>query len=419
MAFSADAARVAGNIETIATYNSLPNEPGVTRQLFTEPEVGARNYFKSLLTEAGMEVREDAIGNIYGTLPGTDRSLAPVWSGSHIDTVHNGGCFDGVVGIVGALEACRMIRENNLPHQRDITVLVYSSEENGRFGMGCVGSRAMGGHLALEETKALKDDDGVTLYEELERLGYTKMDYAGTVLKRTGDAFASVELHIEQAPLLERHGLSVGIVTAICAPSYISVSIRGQQEHAGSTPMKSRRDAMVGAALVIAELESIARSYGNDHTVATVGKLAVYPNSSNVIPGRVDFTIDIRDIDEDVKTAVTEKICSYIDTVCAIRGLAAEHVVTTDDLPCHCDAAITETIAEAVRGRNLPEFRMTSGAYHDSLLISEFVPIGMIFVPSRNGISHDPSEFTENADIVAGINVLADALLALSNRDSL
>ena len=410
--------RVASDIETLATYNSFPENPGVSRQLFTDAELEARSYVKERMRAIGMSVHEDAIGNIYGVLEGTDPSLAPVWSGSHIDTVLSGGKYDGIVGVVGALEACRIIRENNIPHARSIVVLVFTSEECGRFGMGCIGSRAMAGHLPLEKTKELHDDAGISLYQELERLGYTKLDYNKTVLKHRGDVFASVELHIEQASMLEEAGYPVGIVQAICAPTYICVSITGQQKHAGSTPMDVRKDALCAASEVILTVEKLARSYQNKHTVATVGKIQVLPNSSNVIPGQVDFMIDIRDIDEAVKTELTQKFHDAIRSITAARHLEYSFDVTTDDLPCSCDEAILDAIADSCRKRGLPEFKMTSGAYHDSLLISEFTPIGMIFVPSKDGVSHNPDEYTSMEEIVCGVNVLTDTLIALSNRET-
>lgn len=417
--FQAKAERIAADIEMLATYNSFHENPGISRQLFTDAEIQARNYIKDGMRRIDMKVHEDAIGNIYGILEGTDPALAPVWSGSHIDTVLSGGKYDGIVGVVGALEACRVIRENKIPHERSIVALVFSSEECGRFGMGCIGSRAMAGHLPLEKTKELYDNDGTSLYQELERLGYTKMDYDETVLKHCGDVFASVELHIEQATMLEETGNPVGIVQAICAPTYICVTITGQQKHAGSTPMDVRKDALCAAAQVILEVEKLARSYENKHTVATVGKIRILPNSSNVIPGEVDFMVDIRDIDEALKTELTQKIQAALKDVISTRNLDYTFHIATDDIPCSCDEDIIRIITQSCQARGLPEFRMMSGAYHDSLLISEFAPIGMIFVPSKDGISHNPSEYTSIEEITCGVNVLTDTLLELSNRKTL
>ena len=409
--------RIARDLETLKSFNSCPEQEGITRMLFSDAEIAARDYVKSLMDEAGLIVSEDAIGNIYGVLAGSEPALPPVWSGSHIDTVRNGGMYDGTVGVMGAIEACRSIRENALAHRRSIVVVVFASEEPTRFGIGCIGSRAMAGHLSLEDTRGLIDEQGISLYDELDRLGYTELDYEKTVVKKTGDVFASVELHIEQAPLLEQIQCPIGIVEAVCAPTYIQVILEGQQEHAGSTPMHVRRDAMVAASKIVVELENLALAHGNEHTVATIGRLLAFPNSSNVIAGKVEFFIDIRDIDEKIKTDLTKKICAYIDTVAILRDLKAHYSVTADDVPHSCSAQIIGAIEKSCGDRGIPAKRMVSGAYHDSLLVAEFAPMGMIFVPSRKGISHDPAEYTDMDDIVIGTEVLADTLLMLSNQE--
>ena len=414
---SCSATRLGEQLETLATFNGKPQEPGVTRILFTPEEMEARNYVKGLMEQAGMTVTEDAIGNIYGRVAGQDPTLAPVWSGSHIDTVLQAGRYDGTAGVVAAIEACRCIKASRVPHRRSITALVFTSEEPTRFGTGCIGSRAMAGHLSLEETKDLRDDQGVTLYSELERLGYTQKPY-DAVRKYPGDVYAGVELHIEQAPVLDRAGIPIGLVEGICAPTYIHVTFTGVQGHAGATPMCDRKDVMPAAAAVILELENLARAYGNTHTVATVGKLNAVPNASNVIAGKVSFTIDIRDIHEDTKREITRRICQYIDTVADLRGLEAHYSVDTDDLPCECNPAMLDLMQQVCADLKIPCRRMTSGAYHDALLVASFAPVAMLFVPSKDGISHDPAEYTAIEDIARGADVLANTLLALANREA-
>ena len=235
MLIKADPCRIKTQLETLRTFDSRPDQPGTTRALFTDAEIKARDYVKGLMREVGMTVSEDSIGNIFGTLEGTEPELSPVWSGSHIDTVLNAGMYDGMAGVIGAIEACRMIKESGAEHRRSIKAIVFTSEEPTRFGTGCIGSRAMAGHLSLEETKELKDDDGISLYDELVRLGYDLSAY-DNVRKHTGDVFASLEMHIEQAPVLEQLGLPIGVVEGICAPTYIHCCITGEQKHAGSTP---------------------------------------------------------------------------------------------------------------------------------------------------------------------------------------
>ncbi len=405
-------------LDTLSSYNSCPESPGITRMMFSTAELEARAYIKKIMCDTGLVVTEDAIGNIYGTLRGENPGLAPVWTGSHIDTVRSGGLYDGAVGVVGGIEACRMIKESKAKHERDITVVVFSSEEPTRFGVGCVGSRAMAGHLPLETTKNLQDENGISLYSELERLGYTQLDY-NSVLKNPGEVFASVELHIEQGPHLEAAACPIGIVEAICAPTYINVIFEGKQDHAGSTPMNVRRDAMVAAADVIIKLEDLARSYADRHTVATVGRLMATPNSSNVIAGRVELFIDIRSINEKSKNDLTKKICAYIDNVALLRDIKSTCKVLANDRPKASNQNIMAAIQSTCDDMGIHPLQIVSGAYHDSLFVGEFAPMGMVFIPSHDGISHDPDEFTNPEDIVLGTEVLANTLVSLANRNEI
>lgn len=418
MYLKTDAARLNEQLETLAQYNSEPSQPGITRVLFDEQELLARDYIKGLMSEAGLEICEDPIGNIYGTLRGTDFSLAPVWTGSHIDTVLNAGKYDGPLGVLGSIEACRMIREAGIEHKRDITVVVFSSEEPTRFGSGCLGSRAMAGRLSLEETKKLVDDDGKSLYSILEELKYPLDEY-DAVLKKEGDVFAYVELHIEQAGILEEKGLPIAAVTGICAPTDIHMTLKGQQKHAGSTTMDIRRDPVCAMAEIISELERLARSYKNDHTVATIGKIDVFPNASNVIAGSVSFSIDIRDIHMDDKSAIRDGILSFAERICAERGISMEYELLADDEPALCDRRVIAHIERSCEKLGLGYLEKSSGAYHDALHVAAFAPMGMIFVPSKDGISHDPAEYTSPEENAAGVDVLTETLITLACSDEL
>ena len=408
-------------LEFLNRYNATPG-CGITRMVFSEEDIGARGYIKELMEQIGMEVREDAIGNIFGTLEGEDKNLSPVWSGSHIDTVRNGGMFDGMVGVIGALEACRWIKENSIAHKRNIVVVVYTSEEPTRFGYGCIGSHALTGHLTLEKTKELKDDAGESLYDILKRLGYPLSEY-GNIQKKRGDIFAHVEMHIEQADKLEIAGLPIGVVEGICAPSYISVDIKGTQEHAGSTQMAQRRDALCATSEIILEVEKTAKMFNdfceNATTVGTVGKLQILPNSPNVIPGKTSFMIDIRDVDNRTKDRFVEKILEKMDKIALKRGIHVEYHLVENDIPRKSDEKIVKVIEESCKKLKVDYMKMVSGAYHDSLLIAEIAPMAMIFVPSKDGISHDPAEYTEYSDIVTGTRILADTLVTLANAQVL
>lgn len=418
MLFKASPLNLQKQLFDLNLFNSRPDQEGTTRVWFSDEEIKARNYIKDLMISNGLTVTEDAIGNIFGTLEGSEKELAPVWSGSHIDTVLNAGMYDGMVGVLAAIEACRLIKQSGIPHRRSITAIVFSSEEPTRFGIGCVGSRTMAGHLSLEDTKNIIDDDGITLYDTLEKLEYTKKNF-NEIVKHKGDVFASVELHIEQADILERLQIPIGIVEGICAPSYIHVSVEGEQKHAGSTPMNERKDSLCAASEIILEIEKIAKSYGNIHTVGTVGKINVFPNAQNVISGNSSFTIDIRDIDMDVKTNIINKISTFINNISKKRKVKITYEVTTDDIPRKSNKTIVKVIEQSCKRLKIPYHNMISGAYHDSLLVAEFAPMAMIFVPSKDGVSHDPSEYTDIEEITKGTDVLTDVLINLSNMDQL
>ena len=413
-----DKGRLSEQLETLAEYNGDLSSPGITRVHFSDEDLGAREYIKSLMSDAGLDVTEDPIGNIYGTLPGTDFSLEPVWTGSHTDTVLNAGKYDGTVGVIGAIEACRNILDSGAPHKRDITVIAFTSEEPTRFGAGCIGSRAMAGRLSLEDTKKLTDKEGKSLYEVLLSLDYPLSDF-GAVVRKPGDIFAFVELHIEQASTLEALGLPIAVVTGICAPTDIRITLTGQQKHAGSTKMDIRRDPVCAAAEIILKLEHLARAYKNDHTVATVGKINTFPNASNVIAGSVSFTIDIRDINMDDKSRIRDEILAFAQNICKERGIGIKYTIISDDVPVHSDERVMTVIEDSCKKLRLPYTKKTSGAYHDALQVSSFAPMAMIFVPSRGGISHDPAEYTSPEEIAVGADVLAQTLLTLSCMDCL
>lgn len=402
-------------LNMLNTFNSTKGE-GTTRVLFTEEEVEARKYIKSLMREYGLTVTEDAIGNIFGTLEGSNPDLAPVWSGSHIDTVLNAGMYDGMAGVVSAIEALRAIKESGLEHKRNLTAIVFTSEEPTRFGISCIGSRAMAGEFSLEDLKNMKDEQGISLYDLLVKLGYDTEKF-DEVRKKPGDVFASVELHIEQAAVLDKMGLPIGIVEGICGASYINVTVKGVQEHAGSTSMDIRKDPMCAAAEIVLETERAANDISSVNAVATVGKLNVFPNAANVIPGRVDFVIDIRDVDMESKDGVIKRITEFMDKTALKRGVEIEYTVTGNDIPRMSDKGIIGVIEKHCDELKLPYKKMVSGAYHDSLHIAEFVPMAMIFVPSKNGISHHKDEFTEMPDIAQGAQLLADTLFDLANTE--
>ncbi len=403
--------RIIRNIDKFQTGEG----EGTTRVLFTEPELAARDYVKNEMKALGLKVKEDAIGNIFGTLEGCNPDLAPVWTGSHIDTVLNAGMFDGMAGVVCGLEALRLIIVNGVKNKRDISVIVYTSEEPTRFGLSCIGSRALAGALSLEDTKELIDKDGKSLYNLLEELGY-KHDEFCYIMKSKGDVYASVELHIEQNSVLEKSKIPIGIVKGICAPTNFSVKIKGVQGHAGGSPMSERRDAFMAATELALVLEDAAKKSTSEYITATVGKVNVFPNAVNVISGDTEMSIDIRSIDMAAKDVIVETLKYEVQRIEKARGVEINLHLENHDMPLKCDENIIQLEKDVCCKLNTEYKEMISGPYHDSLFVGRFAPASMIFVPSKNGISHSKDEWTDFSQLAVGTDVLAETLLELSNQ---
>lgn len=413
----ADVIRLQRDLEQLADYNKTPEE-GITRILFTKEELAARDYIKTRMEETGLYVEEDGIGNIFGVLAGSDPSLASVWTGSHIDTVPNAGCFDGMTGVVGGIEALRLIKESGMPHKRDIKVIVFTSEEPTRFGKGCLGSRALAGDLTWDETACLHDETGKSLREVLNDLGYDSASFS-QIKKKPGDVFASIELHVEQGAVLETLGINIGIVTDISAPTDITVEVSGTQEHAGATPMYLRHDALAASVELMMKLEQLAETSANPSTVATVGKVEVYPGATNVIPGRVSFSIDLRSSDFEEKQKIIKNLDQYACAIASSRGVIISLRMICHEKPAKSSDTIVNLLHKICDEKQQAYHKMVSGAYHDSMFVSKFAPFGMIFVPSKGGISHHKDEWTDYEDIAKGVDLLAEALYRLSCEEDI
>lgn len=411
----ASAANIQNWLEHINQFNATP-EYGTTRILFTEEELKNREYVKGEMKKLGLEVSEDSIGNIFAVLKGTDRSLAPVWTGSHIDTVPNAGMFDGMAGVVCGMEAARMISAQGAAHKRDIVVVVYTSEEPTRFGLCCLGSRAMAGVMSLEDTKLLSDKEGTTLYDLLGRLGYDLERYQ-EIPKQPGEVYAAIELHIEQQSGLEKAGVPIGIVKKICAPSNFVVEVTGCQSHAGGSSMEERRDAFAASCEMALLLERLAQECQSEYNTATVGYVQVLPNAVNVIPGTVRFSIDIRDCNMDTKQKLIKELVQGLQAIAEKRGVDMQIQEECNDVPLTCNETIVECLKESCEERGIAYKDSISGPYHDSLFVGRFAPVGMIFVPSRGGISHSPEEWTDYEDLARGTEILMDTLLKLANSE--
>jgi ureidoglycolate amidohydrolase len=398
-------------LQTLARI-SAAEPPVVTRVVFSQADLRARAYVKGLCAAAGLTMTEDAIGNTFARWEGSDPGLAPVGTGSHIDAIPNAGSYDGVVGVLGGLEAIRVLQELGFKPRRSIELVIFTAEEPTRFGLGCLGSRMMASVLSPEQALTLRDKDGSGL-EELR----TQAGFAGSldsVALSEGRFHKFVELHIEQGPLLELEGIDLGLVTHIAAPASLKLLIEGEGGHAGGKLMPGRRDALVAAAEVILMLESVAKSTGAIDTVGTVGVCDVFPGAVNSIPSRVRLEADIRDIDKHRRNWVIQAFLLAIPEIAARRGVDINAETMNADPPAACDVEILEVMEKAAAEAGKTSKRMVSRAYHDSLFMARIAPVAMLFIPCRGGVSHRPDEYSSPAWIGSGVNVLARTLASLA-----
>lgn len=413
----ADISELARHFEQLATMNDTPEvDAGMTRPVYGRAWQRAEVYLADEMEKLGLAVHRDAVGNLYGELSGSQAELAPVWTGSHIDSVPHGGCYDGVAGILAGLEAARLLRASGKIYPRTLSVNVYAGEEMSRFGVCCIGSRALAGKLTEEDLKNSKDSEtGDTLRGAMEAAGIETKQYAVDFAKRP-KVYASLELHIEQGKRLEQAGVPIGIVTGICAPTNFYVNVCGTQGHAGGVPMDCRRDACMAACEMVLELERLARTARGEYLTATVGRIETFPGTPSVIPGQVRFSVDIRAIKESDKARFADAFRRAAEEIAVRRGVHVDFSEPSDDLPVHCDDDLQHLLAEKSKDLGYPSMPLISGPYHDSLFLHAFSPVAMLFVPSKGGISHDKHEHTNIEDIAKGTDVLASSLDALLSR---
>jgi ureidoglycolate amidohydrolase len=406
-----DQARLSAEIEALAQISDTLY-PSVTRVLFTPTDLKARAYLKQLYAAAGLVVREDAVGNTYARWPGSDANAAPVGTGSHTDAIPNAGRFDGVVGVLGGLEAIRALQRGGFRPRRSIDLIMFTAEEPTRFGFGCLGSRIIAGTLATAQLAALRDQEGLSLDQARAAAGYSGAVASAQLPKNFYSAF--VELHIEQGYRLERAGLPIGVVTAIAAPATLRVQLTGEGGHAGAVLMPDRHDPVLAASELMLAANRIARGTGNVNSVATCGLVQVLPGAVNSIPRDVSLTIDVRDIDLGRRDGMLAEIRKTARAAAEKFGVGWRDEVLNADAPATCAPEILEAIHASCDALGLRYQDMTSRAYHDSLFMALICPTSMIFVPSKGGFSHRPDEFTAVEEIATGARVLAATLARLA-----
>jgi N-carbamoyl-L-amino-acid hydrolase len=408
---SIDSAGLQRRIDELALISEAP-APVVTRVLFSEADLRGRDYVRRAARVAGLEVREDAVGNIFARWEGSEPGLPAVGSGSHTDAIPNAGRYDGVVGVLGAFEALAALKRSGFKPRRSLEVVMFTSEEPTRFGLGCLGSRLMAGSISVEKAQALRDREGRSLDELRAAAGYEGPLSAVRLAPGTYRAF--VELHIEQGPILDAGRIPIGIVEHIAGPSSYRVTLHGEGGHAGAVLMPVRHDAMLAGAEIALAVERAAKASGSPDTVGTVGVFRIEPGAVNSVPFRAYLEIDLRDARMDTRSKALAEIRSAAAEACARRGVGVEFEEINADPPADGDQE-TVAIAEQVCAElGLRSLRMVSRAYHDSLFMARVSPTTMIFIPCRNGWSHRPEEYASPEHIASGAEVLAHTMARLS-----
>jgi len=399
--------RMEQRIQALSRFGANP-EGGVSRVAFSEADLEGRRYIKVLMQDAGLEVRVDTAGNIIGRRAGSEDTLPPIIFGSHIDSVPGGGNYDGDVGVIGAIEVIELLNEHGIQTRHPIEVVSFTDEEG-----GLTGSRAMTGKLT-DAALEVVSHSGMTVREGIEHVGGDP-DRLDLAARSPGDLTAFVELHIEQGAMLDAENIDIGVVEGIVGIRWWDILIEGMANHAGTTPMKRRRDAMVSAAELTLAINRIANDLAG-RQVATVGRIQAFPGAPNVIPGKVTMSLEIRDLDADKMQHVFDLITVEADRIGNARSTPI-HFSELDvaSLPAPTDERMRSIIASAADVLGLSYRLMASGAGHDAQDMAVIAPTGMIFVPSVNGISHSPDEFTTAEDMANGASVLLQTVLAIDD----
>ncbi len=403
--------RLQGTLEKLSEFGRNP-EGGVTRIGFSETDLAAREYVTSLMKQAGLEVHVDPAGNLFGRRAGSEK-LPTLLFGSHIDSVPHGGNFDGDVGSMGAIEVIRALNDGNVKTRHPLEVVIWTNEEGHHFGLGTLGSGVAAGLLGPEILER-KDEQGLTLADWLRRYGQEPSHLTDARIPR-GALAGYLELHIEQGPILDETKVPIGVVQGIVGLKRWKCVATGFANHAGTTPMNRRKDALAAASKdVLAVREAVCAEAGLQ--VGTVGYMKAEPGAINVIPGRVEFPVELRDLDAAKIDSMWERIQERFKETDKEENVETQCAQLDDVVPARTDPALQTSIREAAKAAGFATSDLPSGAVHDAQQIAKIAPMGMIFVPSRDGISHSPKEFTSWEDVANGAEVLYRSVLLLDDR---
>ncbi|WP_217697240.1 M20 family metallo-hydrolase [Virgibacillus siamensis] len=395
--------RLANRLHEIAKIG-LTKDNGSNRPGFSKGEKRAKDLVAGWMREAGLDVHTDGAGNVFGRLEGKHSNVPAILSGSHVDSVPNGGHFDGPLGVLAALEVAEAWRETGYHPNKPFEVVIFSDEEGSRFSGGLNGSEAMMGKGNLEEKKKFHDQNGWSFSEVLEDIDLSVDSYSNAKRNPT-DIEMFIEVHIEQGKRLEKKGLPCGIVTGIAGPCWLELTFEGKAGHAGNTPMNDRHDALVAASEFIVEVNKLPATI-SDSAVATVGKQFVEPNGVNVIPGKVTLYVDIRDIHTETRDRLVNETLKIATSIAKTYEVALDTQEKTRVAPVPVKKTIQKDLERAFEGNNMECFKLPSGAGHDAMIVGTELPIAMLFVQSKDGISHNPAEWSELNDCVKAIQVL-------------
>ena len=422
-----DGARIARHIEQLSEIGRTP-QGGVTRLAFTREDMMGRELLRKWMSEAGLEIHRDAVGNLIGVLRGKNADAPILACGSHIDSVVNAGKYDGIVGMLSAVECARVLSKHGALHHT-LHVINFAMEESARFGAGYgFGSRVMAGFEISKQELFARDRSKVLMARAIQELkGWetgAKIATERTALQVTQkDIEASrydwtrvrafLEIHIEQGPVLERTGKQIGIVTAVAAPTRLHIVLTGEQNHSGTTPMHMRHDALAAAAEMILAVERIANEFAARQVVGTVGVIQSEPNVMNSIPGRVELRVDLRSANGEAKREGVASVQRALEWIAAKRGIGIEIAFLTNEMPVEFAPHVVGAFERVCAAQRVDAMKMPSGAGHDAAHVARVAPAGMIFIPSKNGVSHDPREFSTTEQIARGAQILLGALLEL------
>lgn len=407
-----DPARLTAMLDALAAVSETAD--GVTRLAYTETERSAHMMVAGWFRELGLRTWTDAAGNTIAELPGTASNKA-IGTGSHLDTVPHGGRFDGMAGVVAAVEVARSMVERQITPRHPFRFVAFAAEEGARFGQACLGSKAVAGAHDEQVLWALRDENGMSVASAMQHVGLDPSRI--TEARWARDEWeAFVELHVEQGGVLETSGQSAGLVDLVSGSTRILLEISGRPTHSGSTPMSLRADALCASAEVVLAAEQIASDHRHRGTRATVGVLEVMPGSITTIPGKVSFTVDVRDIDSDRQRATVDEILGRVTEICDRRRVALEYRILGDSSPVVLPMWLRQILAATCADQGVDYRVMTSGASHDCQMVNRTVPAALMFVPSRAGLSHVPEEWTSANDLVRGVDLLLNALLVIDRR---